>query len=172
MLRNGRNKTMEQSAGILAYKFVERKLKVLLAHPGGPFWSKKDNAAWSIPKGLVEEGENIVIAAKREFSEETGTTVSGELSELGSVKSGSKQITIFACEIEVDISQFSSNTFEMEWPPKSGKMQLFPENDKIEWFDIEKAKEKIFKGQIAFLDRLTEKLGYIEEKQPEQISMF
>ncbi len=148
-----------QSAGVLPYKFSNGELKVMLSHAGGPFWAKKDNAAWSIPKGLVEEGEEIIDAALREFEEETGIKVTEELIELGSTQSGPKTITIFAVEKDIDVATVVSNTFEMEWPPKSGKMQEFPENDRSEWFSLEDAKLKIFKGQLVFLTRLEEKLS-------------
>ena len=146
------------SAGVLPYKFLNGDLKVMLSHAGGPFWAKKDNAAWSIPKGLVEEGEEILDAALREFEEETGVKVTEDLIELGSTQSGPKTITIFAVEKDIDVTTVISNTFEMEWPPKSGEMQEFPENDRSEWFSIDEAKLKIFKGQVVFLTRLVEKI--------------
>lgn len=151
---------MEKSAGILVYKFEGEDLKILLVHAGGPFWEKKDEAAWSIPKGLVENEENVEDAARREFHEEVGTLIDNKLYELGSVKSGSKQICIFVCEKNIDISNFKSNYFEMEWPPKSGKMQSFPENDKAEWLSIDDARKKIFKGQLPFIDKL---LKYLKD---------
>ena len=148
---------IQHSAGILAYKYVDGALKVMLAHPGGPFWMKKDKASWSIPKGLLEDGEETKSAAIREFKEEIGCTIEKELIELGSIKQSSgKIITIF--------------TVEMEWPPKSGKMEEFPENDRAEWFDIDIARIKIFKGQLGFLDKLVNILNYNE--QPEQLSLF
>ena len=120
---------IQHSAGILAYKYVDGALKVMLAHPGGPFWMKKDKASWSIPKGLLEDGEETKSAAIREFKEEIGCTIEKELIELGSIKQSSgKIITIFTVEMDVDVTKVVSNTFEMEWPPKSGKMEEFPEN--------------------------------------------
>lgn len=151
------------SAGIIAYKFFEGRLMVMLAHPGGPFWAKKDSASWSIHKGLVEEGEEIIEAAKREFEEETGCKIKNELIELGTIKASNKIITIFAVNMDIDVSKVKSNTFEMEWPPKSGKTAEFPENDRSEWFFAEEARKKIFKGQIGFLDKLVTSLHYKEQ---------
>ena len=162
---------IQHSAGILAYKYVDGALKVMLAHPGGPFWMKKDKASWSIPKGLLEDGEETKSAAIREFKEEIGCTIEKELIELGSIKQSSgKIITIFTVEMDVDVTKVVSNTFEMEWPPKSGKLEEFPENDRAEWFDIDIARIKIFKGQLGFLDKLVNILNYNE--QPEQLSLF
>lgn len=165
----------EHSAGILAYKYVEKELNVMLAHPGGPFWAKKDVASWSIPKGLLEKDEDAMSAARREFEEETGCKIEKELTELGTIKQPSKkQITIYAVEMDIDVEKVKSNFFEMEWPPKSGNIQSFPENDKAEWFSIELARKKIFKGQIGFLDKLVELLEYEECKEEEynQLSLF
>ena len=167
-------KMAEHSGGILAYKYVNGKLMVMLAHPGGPFWAKKDEAAWSIPKGLQEEEETILDTAKREFEEETGCKIEKDLLELGTIKQQSKkQITIFAVEMDIDVNEVKSNLFEMEWPPKSGNMQKFPENDKAQWFTIEEAKKKIFKGQKGFLDKLVKFLNYQETKEEyTQMSLF
>lgn len=166
----------EHSAGILAYKYVEKQLQVLLVHPGGPFWAKKDDAAWSIPKGLLEEGEDSLDAARREFEEEVGCTIQKDLIELGTIKqSGKKLITAFAVEMDVDAENVKSNLFDLEWPPKSGNIQQFPENDKAEWFPIETARNKIFKGQKGFLDKLEELLHYEESERIEeyrQLSLF
>ena len=156
----------EHSGGILVYKYMGGKLMVMLAHPGGPFWAKKDEAAWSIPKGLQEEGESILDTAKREFEEETGYKIETALLELGTIKQSSKkQITIFAAEKDIDVNKVKSNLFEMEWPPKSGNIQTFPENDRSQWFPVEEARKKKFKGQIGFLDRLVEALKYQETKE-------
>lgn len=165
----------EHSGGVLAYKYVEGKLEVMLAHPGGPFWSKKDEAAWSIPKGLQETGESILDTAKREFEEETGCKIQKNLLELGTIKQPSKKlITIFAVEMEINVEKVKSNLFEMEWPPKSGNIQKFPENDRAQWFTIEEARKKIFKGQKGFLDKLVEILKYQEtnEEKYTQMSLF
>lgn len=165
---------VEHSGGILAYKYVEGKLEVMLAHPGGPFWARKDEAAWSIPKGLQETDESILDAAKREFEEETGCKIQTDLLELGTIKQPSKKlITIFAVEMEIDVNMVKSNLFEMEWPPKSGNIQKFPENDKAQWFTIEEARKKIFKGQKGFLDRLVDILNYQENKEEyTQMTLF
>lgn len=165
---------VEHSGGILAYKYVEGKLEVMLAHPGGPFWARKDQAAWSIPKGLQETDESILDTAKREFEEETGCKIQTDLLELGTIKQPSKKlITIFAVEMEIDVNMVKSNLFEMEWPPKSGNIQKFPENDKAQWFTIEEARKKIFKGQKGFLDRLVDILNYQEKKEEyTQMTLF
>lgn len=162
----------EHSGGILVYKYDEGKLKVMLAHPGGPFWAKKDEESWSIPKGLQEPEEAIMDTAKREFEEETGYKIQKDLLELGTIKQPSKKlITIFAVEMEIDVDAVKSNLFEMEWPPKSGNVQKFPENDRAQWFDIEEAKKKIFKGQKGFLDKLIDVLKYQETKEVEYVQM-
>ncbi len=145
------------SAGILLYRFKNEKLEVMLVHPGGPFWTKKDNAAWSIPKGLFEENENPLEAAKREFKEETGLEVQGELIELGKLKQPSRKIVqAWALEKDLDVSKISSNTFTFEWPKNSGIVKEYSEIDKAGWFDIEQAKTKITKGQLGFLEKLVD----------------
>ena len=143
------------SAGILLYK--KSPLQVYLAHMGGPFFYGKDAGAWSIPKGMVESGENLLDAAKREFQEETGYVPQGPFKELGSIKMKSgKSVFIWACEVPVDTTiNLRSNTFQMEWPKGSGKMQTFPEMDKGEWYDIETANNKIVTSQREFLSRLS-----------------
>ncbi|HEX2921044.1 MAG TPA: NUDIX domain-containing protein [Bacteroidales bacterium] len=149
----------KQSAGILLYRNSQVKTEVLLVHPGGPFWAKKDFHSWSIPKGEMDEGENILDAAKREFLEETGIPAEGEFTELLPVKQKSgKTVFCFACKADLDASKIKSNTFKIEWPPKSGRMQTFPEVDKAEWFDIKTAMDKINEAQADFLTQLTEKL--------------
>lgn len=170
---------MVHSAGILAYRYTAERLEVMLAHPGGPFWAKKDDAAWSIPKGVVESGESIREAAVREFKEEIGELAENGLVELGTIKqSGQKAITAFAVCKDIDVSKIKSNTFEMEWPPKSGKTQEFPENDRAQWFPVEHARKKIFKGQMGFIDNLIALLNYVEPKTREddqqevQLSLF
>ena len=170
----GKTVMVEHSGGILAYKYVEGKLEVMLAHPGGPFWARKDEAAWSIPKGLQETDESILDTAKREFEEETGCKIQTDLLELGTIKQPSKKlITIFAVEMEIDVNMVKSNLFEMEWPPKSGNIKKFPENDKAQWFTIEEARKKIFKGQKGFLDRLVDILNYQEKKEEyTQMTLF
>lgn len=149
----------EHSGGILAYKYDSGVLNVLLAHPGGPYWEKKDDASWSIPKGLQEKNESIIDTAKREFEEETGQQIKEKVLKLGTIKQPSKKlITIFAVEMDIDVSKIRCNYFEMEWPPKSGIIKTFPENDKTMWFTIDEARKKIFKGQQHFLDLLVEAL--------------
>jgi predicted NUDIX family NTP pyrophosphohydrolase len=150
---------VKQSAGILVYRKRKNQIEIFLVHPGGPFWLKKDLGVWSIPKGEIEEGEEPFDVALREFKEETGQTISGKFVPLNSVKQkGGKIITAWAVEGDADQGKIISNTFEMEWPPKSGKMKAFPEVDKAEWFAINVAKEKINPAQIAFIDELLIKL--------------
>lgn len=137
------------------YRWNQGVLNVLLAHPGGPFWAKKDSGAWSIPKGELTENEDALQAAKREFLEETGITVSGELVPLTPQKQpGGKVIHAWAFEGDCDPSTISSNTFAMEWPPRSGKIQEFPEVDRAAWLTLDAAREKIVKGQLPFLEEL------------------
>jgi predicted NUDIX family NTP pyrophosphohydrolase len=146
------------SAGILAFR-RKPALEVLLAHPGGPFWAKKDDGVWTIPKGLVEPGEDLVAAARREFNEETNLTAEGELLALTPVnqKSG-KLVHAFAVEADFELGAFSSNTFEIEWPPKSGKRQNFPEIDRIAYFALPAAKIKIIAYQLPLLLALEARL--------------
>jgi predicted NUDIX family NTP pyrophosphohydrolase len=144
-----------KSAGILLFHFVQGTPEVLLVHPGGPFWIHKDLGAWSIPKGGMEEGESNLDAAKRELEEETGIKTDGEFIELSSVKQGSKIIFAWAFELHSEAELRMSNSFELEWPPKSGKLKSFPEIDKAEWFNLEDAKIKINKGQIPLIDELS-----------------
>jgi predicted NUDIX family NTP pyrophosphohydrolase len=142
------------SAGILVYRRRSR-VEVLLVHPGGPFWAKKDDGAWSIPKGEFAEGEDPADAARRELAEETGLVVAGELRPLGRVtQAGGKVVHAWAVEADVDAAAIRSNTFSMEWPPRSGRMQQFPEVDRAAWFSIDEARVKLLPAQRAFLDRL------------------
>ena len=144
----------KRSAGLLMYRRNDL-LEVLLAHPGGPFWAKKDMGAWSIPKGEFYSGEDPLLAAKREFEEETGITPEGEFIALGELKqAGGKIVTAWAVEGDCDPSTLKSNTFSMEWPPRSGRMAEFPEVDRWEWFSVEEAEERILAGQRVFLERL------------------
>lgn len=152
------------SAGILLYRFVGERATVLLVHPGGPFWRKKDLGAWSIPKGEIDEGESPESAALREFEEETGVRPRGSLVPLGdSVQAGGKRVIAFALEGDLDPVRIESATFQLEWPPKSGRQESFPEVDRAEWFTFEAAREKVNKGQIVFLDRLR---AILEESRP------
>jgi predicted NUDIX family NTP pyrophosphohydrolase len=144
-----------KSAGILLFRFVKGTPEVLLVHPGGPFWIHKDVGAWSIPKGGMEEGESNLDAAKRELEEETGIKTDGEFIELSSVKQGNKIIFAWAFELREEAEFRMSNSFELEWPPKSGKLKSFPEIDKAEWFNLEEAKIKINKGQIPLIEELS-----------------
>jgi predicted NUDIX family NTP pyrophosphohydrolase len=147
----------KRSAGILLYRRRENGIEVLLVHPGGPFWAKKDLGAWSIPKGEIADGEDPLAAARREFEEETGSAVDGGFVALGDVKQpGGKIVSAWALEGDLDTASIRSNTFAMEWPPKSGRMRDFPEVDAGEWFSLETAAEKILKGQAGFLSRLVE----------------
>jgi predicted NUDIX family NTP pyrophosphohydrolase len=148
----------EISAGILAFR-RKKELEVLLAHPGGPFWSKKDAGTWTIPKGLVEAGDDIVAAARREFSEETSLLAEGAMFELPPVRQKSgKLVHAFALEGDFDLGQFASNTFELEWPPRSGRRQSFPEIDRIAYFTLPVAKLKIIAYQLPLLYELEKRL--------------
>jgi len=146
------------SAGILLYRRAGAATEVLLVHPGGPFWAKKDLGAWSVPKGEVGEGEDPRACALRELEEELGSGLglaAGDLTELGSVRQkGGKTVHCWAAVGDFDPAQLRSNTFTMEWPPRSGKEQEFPEVDRAEWFSLEAAREKINPAQAEFLDRL------------------
>ncbi|HEY5367767.1 MAG TPA: NUDIX domain-containing protein [Hanamia sp.] len=155
----------KQSAGILLYRLKNKVLYVLLVHPGGPFWAKKDIGTWSIPKGELEESENAFDAAKREASEETGIKLEyfdpslfHELKPV-KIKSG-KTIFTWAVEGDFDISKLTSNFFEMEWPPKSGIKEQFPEIHKAGWFTIEEARIKINTGQVPILEEIVEMLKH------------
>ena len=136
------------SAGVLLFRRHSAGVEVMLVHPGGPFWAKKDEGAWSIPKGLADEGEDLLAAAKREFLEETGTAVDGEFLDLGAHKQPSgKTIAAWAYEGDFDPATLKSNTFAIEWPPRSRRTAEFPEVDRAAWYSIEEALEKINKGQ-------------------------
>ena len=144
-----------RSAGILLYRQHDDGLEVLLVHPGGPFWARKDLGAWSIPKGLADKGEDLLAAAKREFLEETGVTVEGEFLDLGAHKQpGGKIVVAWAHEREFDPALLKSNTFAIEWPPRSRKTAEFPEVDRAAWFSIDEALEKINKGQKPIIAAL------------------
>jgi len=147
------------SAGLLLYRRCP-ELEVFLVHPGGPFWTRKDAGAWSIPKGEIEDGEDPLQAAKREFTEETGFTISGEVRSLDPLKQPSgKIIYAWAIEADYDPGQIRSNLFSLEWPPKSGKMQQYPEVDRAAWFNISEARNKILAGQVGFIEQLIAVLG-------------
>ena len=145
----------KQAAGILLYRRSLRGLEVLLAHPGGPLWARKDLGAWTLPKGQFTDHEQPIDAAKREFEEEMGSPPSGDLVKIGSIKQPSgKVVHAFVAESDFDVSTVQSNLFSLEWPPKSGQRAQFPEVDRAAWFSIEEARTKILKGQEPFLDRL------------------
>lgn len=147
----------KKSAGLLMYRRPRGVLEVFLVHPGGPFWQKKDAGSWSIPKGESMAGEDPLEAAKREFQEETSFKASGEFIPLTPRKQpGGKIISAWAFEGDCDAAAIKSNTFLMEWPPRSGRQQEFPEVDRADWFSIPVAKEKIIKGQSGFLEELTQ----------------
>ena len=147
------------SAGILAYR-RGRELEVLLAHPGGPFWAKKDAGAWTIPKGLIEPGDDPIGAARREFKEETGLVAKGLMTELTPVRQKSgKLVHAFALDADFDLAGFASNTFEIEWPPKSGRRQIFPEIDRIAYFTLPAAKVKIHAYQLPLLSELEKRMS-------------
>lgn len=155
---------MKKSAGILLYRIKDNNLEILAVHPGGPFWAKKDTNAWSIPKGEFTDDENPLDAAKREFTEETGITISGNFIELTPIKQNSGKIVYaFAMQGDLDPQNIKSNTFEMEWPPKSGKKQTFPEIDKGEWFNVTLAKQKLIASQIPLVDELANRLNLKSE---------
>jgi predicted NUDIX family NTP pyrophosphohydrolase len=147
----------EISAGILAFRRNPR-LEVLLGHPGGPYWGNKDDGAWSIPKGNVESGD-LLTCAKREFNEETGLVAAGPFITLKPLRQKSgKLVHVFALEADYDLGSFSSNSFEMEWPPRSGKQKSFPEIDRIAYFTVATARKKILPGQRPFIEELVNRL--------------
>ena len=146
----------KKSAGLLMFRrSPDRQVQVLLVHPGGPFWAKKDLGAWTVPKGEYDDSEDPLEAAKREFAEETGFPVSGPFLPLGSLKQPSgKTVSVWAFESDCDPAALVSNSFEMEWPPKSGRKASFVEIDRAGWFSLKEAREKLVKGQVGFLNAL------------------
>ena len=149
----------KKTAGILLFRETLRDLEVLLVHPGGPFWKNKDEGAWSIPKGMVDEGEDPFEAAKREFHEETGGTAEGEPITLEPLRQKSgKVLHVWAMRGAFDPASLKSNTFSTEWPPKSGRQQEYPEVDRAAWFPMEEAGRRILQGQAALLRELLAKL--------------
>ena len=151
----------KRSAGILLYRLTGDGPEVLLVHPGGPFWARKDAGAWSIPKGEYDEDEDPRACALREFAEETGTTLQPrELADLGSVRQKSgKAVVAWAAEGDLNADAIQSNTFELEWPPRSGRMQTVPEVDRAGWFGLDEAREKLNPAQVGFVERLAELLA-------------
>ena len=145
----------KQSAGILLYRIVDNQFQVFLVHPGGPFFKNKDEGSWSIPKGEFGDGENPLDAAKREFLEETGQTIGANLIELAPIhQKGGKTVHAWAVEGDIDHETIVSNVFDLEWPPRSGKKQTFPEIDRAAWFDLQTAKEKINSAQVDLINEL------------------
>lgn len=149
------------SAGVLAYRKGARVLEVLLVHPGGPFWQNKDDGAWSIPKGEIHPNEDPEQAARREFAEELGPAASiGPLWSLGEVRQrAGKRVIVFAGVGKFDLAKLASNTFEIEWPPRSGRHQAFPEVDRAGWFDIDTARGKLLAAEVGLLDRFAEQVN-------------
>jgi len=155
------------SAGILLYRRSDSGIMVLLVHPGGPYWAKKDDGAWSIPKGEYEPEADAFDAARRELEEETGFRAEGDFIPLDSVKQPSgKVVTAWAVGAQWDPSNLRSNTFSIEWPPRSGRQQEFPEVDRAEWFSLGAAQRKLLKGQVPFLERLARVLSVQVEEGP------
>jgi predicted NUDIX family NTP pyrophosphohydrolase len=145
----------KRSAGLLLYKLIAGELHVFLVHPGGPFWARKDDGAWSIPKGEIDDGEDPLVAALREFREETGHSPAGTPVPLEPVRqAGGKTVLAWAMAADADADNVQSQTFSLEWPPRSGQMREFPEIDRAAWFDIETARQKVLKGQLGLLAQL------------------
>jgi predicted NUDIX family NTP pyrophosphohydrolase len=143
------------SAGLLPYRWRDRRLEVFLVHPGGPFWARKDEHAWSIAKGEAEPEEDLLAAARREFREETGLSTDGPALPLAPLRqAGGKLVHAWAIEADLDASSIRSNSFPLEWPPRSGRIREFPEVDRAGWFDLAEARRRIHKGQSRFLDEL------------------
>jgi predicted NUDIX family NTP pyrophosphohydrolase len=143
------------SAGLLLYRWRDGALEVFLVHPGGPFWARKDDGAWSIPKGEFAPGEDPLAAARREFAEETGLAVDGEVRALAPIRqAGGKVVHAFALEGELDADAIRSNSFTIEWPPRSGRLRAFPEVDRAGWFALAEARRKILKSQLGLLEQL------------------
>jgi predicted NUDIX family NTP pyrophosphohydrolase len=151
-----KDKSGRTSAGILLWRRGAGAVEVLLAHNGGPYWARKDHGHWTIPKGEAEPGEELSEVARREFAEETGHDVpQGPLIDLGQIRQKSGKVVLgWAVEGDLDPAAAVSNTYELEWPPRSGRVQSFPEIDRIEWFDLEEARARLKAAQVPFLDRL------------------
>jgi predicted NUDIX family NTP pyrophosphohydrolase len=151
---------MKTSAGFIVFRFRDGAPELLLGHMGGPFWARKDEGAWSIPKGELYEGEDALEGARREFTEELGhAPPGGPALELGEIRQrGGKRVVAFAAEGDFDAAQLDPGTFELEWPPRSGRREAFPEVDRVAWFDLPTARRKVVQGQIPLLERLAERL--------------
>jgi predicted NUDIX family NTP pyrophosphohydrolase len=148
------------SAGLLLYRIRHAAIEVLLVHPGGPYWKTKDDGAWSIPKGEMSPAEDPLVAARREFFEETGVAIEGDLRALKPIRQpGGKIVHAWAVEGDLDPTTIVSNTFEIEWPPRSGRLQSFPEIDRAAWFALPEARRKILRGQVPLLEELAQTLG-------------
>ena len=148
------------SAGLLLYRIRHAAMEVLLVHPGGPYWKTKDDAAWSIPKGELLRAEDPLVAARREFFEETGVAIEGDLRALKPIQqSGGKIVHAWAVEGDLDPTAIVSNTFDIEWPPRSGRLQSFPEIDRAAWFALPEATRKILRGQVPLLEELARMLA-------------
>ena len=158
---------VKHSAGLVLYRRTGLATEILLVHPGGPFWARKDTGAWSIPKGLVEGDESPLAAARREFKEETGFLPQGRFIELGNFKQPScKIVSAWAVEGDFDPHNLKCNSFSLEWPPKSGRMQEFPEADRAAWFEASEAARKITKGQLPIIQKLIRRLGVKSSRRP------
>jgi len=150
----------KRSAGIVLYRRTPRGLEVLLVHPGGPFWARKDEGAWSIPKGEFEDGDDPLAAARREFEEEVGMPAEGEFLPLSPIRQrGGKVVEAWGLEGDFDPANLESNTFTMEWPPRSGRQETFPEVDRADWFTIDKMRIKLNSAQVALVEELLGLLG-------------
>jgi len=167
------SRSKAKSAGLLLFRIREQRPEVFIGHMGGPFWAKKDDAGWSIPKGEYLEDEDPLLAARREFEEEIGSAApEGPLLELGEVRQSSgKRVVAWAVEGDFDPAAVSSNTFSMEWPPKSGRQAEFPEIDRAEWFDLATAQRKLVRGQVGFLEALEQAL-VAAGRVPEALALF
>jgi predicted NUDIX family NTP pyrophosphohydrolase len=151
--------TKKMSAGVLLYRTRDRRIEVFLVHPGGPYWKNKDAGSWTIPKGEIEEGDDPLATARREFHEETGSHVTGEFAPLAPLRqTGGKLVHAWAVKGDIDAASLTSNKFLMEWPPRSGQQREFPEIDRGEWFPMPMAKEKILPAQQGFLEQLEQRL--------------
>lgn len=157
----------KRSAGVLLWKRERGEIRVLLVHPGGPFWARKDDGAWSIPKGEFNDGEDALAVARRELVEELGPTAKALAAapddafvSLGEIKQkGGKLVTAFALEADFDVTQLASNNFELEWPPRSGRKRAFPEVDRAGWFTLDEARVKILASQLMFVTRVAERIA-------------
>lgn len=157
----------QRSAGLLIYRRREAAVDILLVHPGGPFWAGKEENAWSIPKGLVDPEEDDLAAARRETQEELGVEIEGRFERLGEFRQpGGKIVIAFAVEADVDVEAVASNTFRMEWPPRSGLSREFPEVDRAAWFDLAEAATKMHKGQLPILEAFAGMFHHLSNRRP------